>query len=161
MGTTRKLRVISGASGIGKTRLAQDTSWNAIDLEPMLFRWGDNRSTCLTGVVQTSGWPDNYCDAIIMHASLGKLVLTSAHPEIINELVQRGIDVALVYPDESQAEEYRQRYINRGNKGQTLELLTSNFDLWITNARAQLGCRHFVLQPGQYLSDVLPQILAE
>lgn len=96
-----------------------------------------------------------------MHAGHGKLVLTSAHPEVINELVQRDIDVVLVYPDESQAEEYRQQYISQGNKGQTLELLTSNFDLWIKNARAQFGCRHIVLQPGQYLSDVLPQILVE
>jgi delta-aminolevulinic acid dehydratase/porphobilinogen synthase len=40
-----------------------------------------------------------------------------------------------------------------------VELLKANYDTWIRELMVQEGCDHVVLQPGQYLSDVISSIV--
>jgi len=52
-------------------------------------------------------------------------------------------------------QEYRQRYIDRGNKPDLVELFDEHFEKWTAAAHAQQGCRHIILQTRQFLSDIV------
>jgi hypothetical protein len=104
-------------------------------------------------------WPRNYVDAIMELCGQVDLILVSSHPEVITELLNRGVDVTLVYPDETQKKEYHQRHLNRGDPQWLVDFFADNFDLFIVAARNQPGSRDIVLQPGQHLTDVISRII--
>jgi hypothetical protein len=74
-------------------------------------------------------------------------------------LVNEGHEVTLVYPTLDQKQEYRDRYYNRPGSEKVAEMLTANFETFLGRAQSLEGCKAVILKPGQYLSDVLPEIL--
>ena len=69
------------------------------------------------------------------------------------------IPFTLVYPSLEMKDEYIQRYINRGSNEQFVTLLKANYESWIQELMMQTNCKHVVLETGQYLSDVMKDIL--
>jgi hypothetical protein len=81
--------------------------------------------------------------------------MISSHKEVRDALVENGIFFTLVYPEPSIKEEYIQRYIDRGSSESFVNLLTSNWENWISELEEQRGCDKIKLKEGQYLSDVI------
>lgn len=154
----RVTQVICGATGIGKTTIVKENKYSVVEVETGKYRWNDSQATCLDEVPENSDWPGNYCEAVTGLIGTVDMILVSSHREVVEEFLRREIPVTLVYPDRSQKEAYRQRYEGRGNPKWLVKLLTENYDNWIAAAISQQGCRHIVLQSGQYLADVVPQI---
>jgi len=156
-----KFVVICAQVGTGQGDLADDPKLKAKELLPAEFLWRRPDATCLDGLTPNPQWPQNYCDVAITLRGSANIVLMSSHPVVVQEMVNRGENVILVYPNESQEADYRERLNKLIKKTPVVESLMSNFQKWVAEARAQTGCRHIVLERGQYLSDVLPQILAD
>lgn len=81
--------------------------------------------------------------------------MVSSHKEVREALVENGIDFTLVYPEPSIKEEYIQRYIDRGSPESFVNLLTNNWNNWISELEEQRSCDKITLKKGQYLSDVI------
>ncbi len=139
--------LIAGFPGVGKSHLyAHASSVRTFDLEPTPFR-------------KQPDWPDNYLIAVedVMDDRLYDLVLVATYPEVIKVLLELGYMFNLVYPDETQKDDYVARYRQRGNSEVGVQTLADMFESNVANLRAidHPNCQHTVLKPGQYLSDVI------
>ena len=84
-----------------------------------------------------------------------KCTLVSSHDIVRQALVRNKIDYVLVYPAMECKEEFLLRYRKRGSELKFIDLLDRNWENWINECKAQEGCVHIELKPGQYLSDVI------
>jgi hypothetical protein len=155
--------IICGQVGVGHDEVANNPDWDAFHLLPGTFLWGESTKTCVDGLEKKTEWPQNYCDAVVSLRDTRKVVLVSSHEAVVKEFVRRGIKVFLVYPDETQQDDYRQRHKENRIPPEVIPVLDSNFGKWVAEARAQPGepdVVHIVLSQGQYLKDVMERILA-
>ncbi len=125
-----------------------------LDSDSTNFSWSDETKT-----QRNPEWPQNYITHIQENRDTSDLLLVSSHDVVRTALVEAGIPFTLVYPSLDMKDEYIQRYIQRGNNESFVALLEANYEKWITELMAQQGCTHVVLKSGEYLSDVLNQLL--
>ena len=147
--------VVCGFPGVGKTSLfSSETELKILDSDSTTFSWSDETKTR-----RNPDWPKNYIAHIQDTRDSSDLVLVSSHDVVRTALVEAGIPFILVYPSLDMKDEYIQRYIQRGSNESFVALLEANYEKWITELMAQQGCTHVVLKSGQYLSDVVNQLL--
>lgn len=151
----REAKVISGFPGIGKTTLFNaENELEFLDSDSTNFSWEDKEKT-----KRNQNWPQNYIEHLSEKKSQADAVFVSSHDAVRNALRQSGIPFVLVYPSLEMKEEYIQRYKDRGSNEKFIQLLDQNYEKWIEELMRQDGCTHIVLQPGEYLSDVMDRIL--
>jgi hypothetical protein len=102
--------IICGFAGIGKSTLA-DEYLGFVDLESTPFE---------------KDWY-RYVKVATHMANNGYIVLLSCHKELRKELRSQNIDYLLALPPEDKKEEYIQRYKNRKNTDDFIELLSDNW----------------------------------
>lgn len=102
-----------------------------------------------------SYFPENYIKHIKEKRETAKVILISSHKLVRDALVSEGLTFNLVYPDRSLKEEYIKRYMERGSPQGFIDLVKSNWDSWIDELENQSGCKKFVLQSGQYITDLI------
>ena len=106
-----------------------------------------------------SHFPENYISHIKSNIGDADIILVSSHKVVRDALVDQGIDFTLVYPSKDIKEEYISRYIERGNENSFIKLLEQNWDNWLEELASQTGCKHVVLQEGEYISDKINEII--
>lgn len=102
-----------------------------------------------------SDFPRNYIEHIKSNIGKADVIMVSSHKEVREALVENDIFFTLVYPEPSIKEEYIQRYIDRGSPESFVNLLTNNWNNWISELEEQKSCDKITLKEGQYLSDVI------
>lgn len=108
-------------------------------------------------------WPENYMRAIDgwLTGEYIRYVFVSTHTEVRAALVERGIPFTLVYPHLDLRDEYAQRLRDRGSPEGMVALIFSKWDRFLAECAFQVGCRHVVLGPGQYLADVIQEAVLD
>ena len=143
--------IVSGFPGVGKTTFIDNPGeLTLMDSDSSNFSWSNKEAG-----QRHPDWPQNYINHIRESSSKADIILVSTHKEVRDALVSAGIEFVLVYPSLEMKEEYIRRYLDRGSDGKFIRLLEANYETWIEELMAQPICRHVVLQPGQYLSDVM------
>jgi len=151
----KRAKVISGFPGIGKSTLFENNrALEFLDSDSTNFSWADESKE-----TRNQDWPQNYMEHIVESAKYADAIFVSTHDTVRNALIESRVPFVLVYPSLEMKEEYIQRYKDRGNDEKFVKLLEANYKVWIENLMSQEGCKHVVLQPGQYLSDVIGEIL--
>lgn len=137
------IKVVSGFPGVGKSTLTEKYPDTVRDSDSSKF--------------DKALFPGNYMAHIneLRADDSVDLILVSSHFEVRDTMEEYAIPFILVYPDSMLLEEYVERYRERGSSEQFIETLKDNWDAWLNSCKQQDGCIHIVLQPGQYLSDVL------
>ena len=133
-------QVVAGFPGVGKSTLTKE--------DPSI---GDSDSSQF----DKEYFPGNYMAHVRNRMVADKLTLVSSHDIVRQALVKSKIDYILVYPALECKDEYLKRYAKRGSELKFIDLLERNWDDWIKDCQAQEGCTHVVLQPGQFLADVI------
>ena len=147
--------LISGFPGIGKSTLVSNPGpYTLLDSDSGNFSWNNKEKR-----ERNPDWPLNYLEYIISNRDKADGILISSHREVRNALVNAAMRFTLVYPAQEMKDEYINRYVVRGSDLQFVELIRANYEAWIQELMAQQGCNHVVLQPGQYLSDVISSIV--
>lgn len=150
----RKL-VISGFPGVGKSWLFENPNGLVIvDSDSSNFSWENAAEK-----IRHPEWPNNYIQHILEQRDKMDIIFVSTHKEVRDAMVAAKIPFILVYPGPDMKEEYIQRYVDRGNAPGFVRLLEQNYEAWIAELQIQDNCTHVVLDPGQYLADVIPQML--
>jgi hypothetical protein len=134
------LQIVAAFPGVGKTTL-QKSNPAILDSDSSTF--------------DKAGFPRNYLGHIAAMTDVGKLMLVSSHEPVRQGLTAQGSPYILAYPEPAAKEEYLTRYLNRGSPLAFRQLLADNWDAWLASCQEQEGCTHVVLQPSQFLSDVI------
>jgi len=151
-------KIICAFAGTGKTTASQMNCWRARDSDSDEFRFINPRLSRMPED-QNQSWPQNFIDHAVTEFAKGDFdaILMSAYVELLPEIASC-IPLIYVYPSLDMKDEFEMRYRNRGNPDWLVSILIGHFDEWITSIMSMKG-RHVVLKPGQYLTDVLPEIL--
>ena len=151
--TEKQTTVISGFPGIGKSHLFKnDSGLKVSDSDSSNFSWESEG-------VRHPDWPGNYMDHI--KSLIGKMdvILVSSHDVVRDAMQEAGIEYCLVFPDKSIKDEYIDRYVQRGNNEKFVELLGQNWEGWIDGLENDKAPNKHRLKEGDYLSDVIKDIL--
>lgn len=162
--------LIAAYAGCGKSTTAQKLGPNVVDLPSMPYRWLLPRvdPSRLTGPemerekgalhhIADPRFPHNYVLDILKEERAGKTVLFPTIVPVIDMLVEcYGRDVLVIYPEDRLKEEYRQRFVKRGNSATFLDLFVEEWAYQMELIRKSKG-RHLRLKSGEYLLSVLPK----
>ncbi len=117
--------VIAGFGGVGKTMLAKKYK-NVLDLESTPFKYliedydkldaETIKGTQAEAKKLNPDFPSNYITAIKNNINKYDYILVWCHPEeILPHFDANGVDYQLFIPTRDALDEYRQRFIDRGN----------------------------------------------
>lgn len=135
--------VISAFPGCGKTTLHSAGVYGYSVFDSDSSMWDKN------------DFPNNYVTHIksLMNGTGDKIILVSSHGEVRKALYDNGIIYKLVYPSIEIKDEYIQRYIDRGNESNFVNLLNENWDSFIKSCINDVNCQHLVMHSGEYLEN--------
>lgn len=94
-------------------------------------------------------------DAIKEALKSGKTLLIPLAWNVLLHLEMEKIPYLLCYPRRDAKEIYRKRYIERGNSDEFLSIFIDSWDGFIDALEEDSYGQHIVLEPHQFLSDVL------
>lgn len=134
--------LISGFPGIGKSYLVNNLPEGVCsDSDSSQFNKKD--------------FPHNYIKHIKSLMGKVDIILISSHEEVRKALVSNKMEFILVYPKRELKGDYLNRYKERGSPEAFINLLDNKWDEWMDELESQKGCRHVVLNKGQFLKDVI------
>lgn len=158
--------IIAGFSGIGKSTYCKQSG--AIDFECMPYKYdnyyemlerSENREQLKADINLRLNWhwQAKYYAAILelMEREPGACIVIPSEMSVLKRLQLNQIPYTLVYPERGLKEEYRQRFLNRGNTENFIAVFYDLWDHWMDSLREDTYGRHVVLKANQYLSDVL------
>ena len=133
--------IVSGFPGIGKSTVFRDERLRVADSDSSTF--------------DKTQFPANYIEHIQKTAPTVDYILVSSHDVVRAALVEQRMPFVLVYPSRDQKTDYLKRYVERGSPAAFIKLMDEKWDDFLSQCEKQTGCIHLVLQPGQYLADVI------
>jgi len=159
--------IIAAYAGCGKSMFAAMRGESAIDLHCIPYKYYLDDNDIDRGEAGKADpdnemrpeWPLNYVKAIETVMDKYDFVLIPSDYRVLGLLAGRQIPYTLVYPRRDCREEYLQRYINRGNTENFLSIFYEHWDWFIDSLEADMHDNHIVLQPHQFLSDVVDKKL--
>lgn len=162
--------IIAGYAGIGKSSFCQMTE-NSIDLPSMPYKWvlppNDNTKTDFEDMkaapylVFNSNFPYNYIKEILIAMEQYDYVVIPAIERVLTMLEHElHLPYVLVYPSIELKNEYKDRYIRRGNNETFLEVFVDEYEQRIRNLQEDTFGIHIELSTGEYLIDVKDKIKA-
>ena len=160
--------IIAGFAGIGKSHLASREPDKYEDFIARPYRYlldedgmADESQEARKADLSLGThpcWPCNYLNALThRNGNPGNLLIPSDH-QVLNDLAIEGVPFALVYPDKMAKEEYRHRFVERGNSEDFIGIFIGRWESFMKQLK-MAPCRYrIILGPGQYLSDVVGQL---
>ncbi len=100
-----------------------------------------------------SDFPANYIRHIKENMGKADIICISSHKEVREALVDAGLHFLLVYPNISLKDEYVERYVERGSPQGFVDLISKNWDTWVSECGEQPNCDKMVLEHGEYISN--------
>ena len=162
-----RIRIIAAHAGTGKTTFAAQNPERFIDFVCMPFKYylpenynEDKSESCKAdfNLEMREDYPFNYVEAIrnTLNETDKTLIIPSAS-EVLWLLRCENIPYLLYYPEntEKSKEEYRKRYIARGNTESFLEIFIDGWDRFMKSFENDNYGVHFILKPNEYLTDVI------
>lgn len=99
-------------------------------------------------------WPDNYIRAVSNQCHDYRYFIIPSDKSVLRGLQLLQIPYVLVYPGQEAKEEYRNRFVNRGNSEDFLNIFIDGWDRWMQILRYDSYGWCMELSSGKYLTDV-------
>lgn len=163
--------IIAAYAGTGKSTFAAQVE-NTVDLPIMPYRWilppTDKAPAELEGEkgalyrLPDPRFPLNYLAEILKAEKSYEFVLIPTNAEVIRHLQEDyGRKVLICCPEDACREEYRERFVARGNSESFLELFIDGWDNFLNPIRENRQGVHISMGPGEYLTDLYPRFEEE
>jgi len=154
--------LIAAYAGTGKTHFASLYPELIIDLVSMPYKYilsndtyYDESSKANPENILNDEWPFNYVSAIKENLKTENIILIPSDLFILELLKEEKIHYSLCYPQRNAKEVYRERYIKRGNTKDFIDIFIGNWDKFMDFFEKDSYGQHIVLEPYQFLSDVI------
>ena len=155
-------KIIAAYAGTGKTHVASLYPELTLDLVSMPYKYMLTNDTPYSESskanpenILNDDWPFNYISAIKQNLELDILLLIPSDLFILELLREEKLPYCLCYPQRNAKEIYRERYINRGNTAEFIDIFIGKWDKFMDAFEKDLYGQHIILQPDQFLSDVI------
>jgi hypothetical protein len=154
--------LIAAYAGTGKTYFASLYPTAVIDLVCMPYKYiltqnttcGESGKANPENILHDD-WPSNYISAIKQNLESDKLLLIPTDLLVLEFLKEEKLPYYLCYPQMDAKEIYRERFLNRGNTDEFIEIFIGEWDIFMNEFENDSYGQHIVLQPNQFLSDVI------
>jgi len=162
--------IIAAFAGTGKTTLARLYPKRVIDFVSMPYKYylsEDNEDLSHSEAeaskanfdhVIREDWPFNYVEAIKKVLHDDKVLLIPSAGNVLSLLKKENIPYYLCYPVKEAKEEYKRRFIDRGNTIDFLSAFIDGWDRFIFALENDTYGTHIIMKPHQYLSDMIIDI---
>ena len=160
--------IIAGFAGIGKTTFCTNNSV-AIDFEcmPFKYRFDDNTPYEKESVKANPDldfnpmWQYEYANKIEELCVENKYKYIAIPTDFLTLylLTDKGLNYNIVYPKRSLKDEYKKRYIARGNTEHFLDIFVNGWDNFINSLEKFKTGNHIVLNKNEFLSDVIDSLI--
>jgi hypothetical protein len=158
--------IIAAHAGTGKSTLAKMYPHKFVDFVCMPYKYylpdefDENAGeTCKAdlSLEMRDDYPYNYFEAIkeAMRENEDKILLIPPDRYVLRLLREADIPYGICYPVREAKEAYRQRYIDRGNTDEFLSVFIDRWDIFMDTMENDASNRHIVMEPHQFLSDVI------
>jgi hypothetical protein len=158
--------IVATFAGVGKTTFARLYPSVVTDFVCMPFKYylpeqeGEVDEACKASLdnEMRPDWPYNYVSAIkemMEFGAAGEILLIPSDARVLRLLREENIHYTLCYPAREAKEAYRQRYIERGNTEEFLSVFIGGWDRFMDSLEADPSLYRRVMEPHQYLSDVI------
>jgi len=105
--------------------------------------------------IPNDDWPFNYISTIKQNLESGKILLIPSDFLILNLIREENLHYCLCYPQRKDKENYRERYLKRSNSSEFIDIFIGRWDIFMNHFENDSYGQHIVLQPEQFLSDVI------
>ena len=141
--------LVAAFPGTGKSYYCYNGNWS--QYVPNGFCTDSDSST-----FDKANFPENYIEHIKQKITEGYArVFISSHKDVRDVLVLNNLPFVLIYPSKELKQEYIERYKQRGNNEKFIQLVSDNWETWIDDCKAQVGCFHIELKSGQFVANVV------
>lgn len=151
----QRTKVYAGFPGVGKSNFFKNNQamLKISDSDSSLFSWVYNEDKVRT---RNPEFPANYIAHIKSLISKDyDVVFVSTHSEVIEALIESGIQFEVVYPNRDLKEEYLRRYRERGSDEAFINLLDSKWDMFIDSLENLKDVQRVVLvDANAYMADM-------
>lgn len=150
-------QIVSGFPGVGKSHAYKQVCEHGLrmlDSDSRTFSW-------VKEGIRNPEFPDNYMSFIKGNIGRVRCIMVSSHDVVRKALQENGIPYTLVYPSIELQNEYIARYLKRGNTKAFVKLVDEKWHEWIRDIESETFPRLVKLESGQFLSDVVDDILAD
>ena len=157
--------IIAAYAGTGKTTLAEKYPQAVVDFVCMPYKYilkegiSDESSKADPNNVMQYEWPYNYIDAIKSALPGGKILLIPSDWLVLRLLEQNKFHYTLCYPVRSAKEIYHQRYLNRGNSIDFINIFIGQWDRFMDLLEQDNYGQHIVLKAHQFLGDAVEPLI--
>jgi len=123
-----RTKIISAFPGTGKSIYHSKHKETTLDSDSSNFSWViDDESN----KIRNPNFPKNYIEHIKENIGKYEFIFVSSHKEVRDSLLDNCVFFYLVYPDSNRKEEFIQRYKDRGNDENFVQLVTDKWDDWM------------------------------
>jgi hypothetical protein len=157
--------IIAAYAGVGKTTYAKLHAEDTLDFVCMPYKYeqsdeadkGEAGKACSENTMDPE-WPFNYVDALEKIKDGHKFILIPSDTAVLYLLKERGMPFLLVTPLRSAKEEYRRRFIERGNSNEFIEIFIEHWDSFMDSLERVCPCVRIALDIDEYLTDFMDNI---
>lgn len=155
--------IVAAHAGTGKTTLSRMYPHKVIDFVCMPYKYilspdtdGGESGKANPKYDMNTDWPYNYVEAILETLRrTDKIILIPPIWHVLHILSNVSIPYILCYPQRSAKEEYKRRYISRGNTEDFLYIFIGGWNRIIGICENDPHGQHIILKPHEFLSDVI------
>lgn len=151
--------IVSGFPGVGKS-VSSKNGERFLDSDSINFSWMKDKDENFVlddnhNKIRNPDFPQNYIEHIKDNLKKADIIFVSSHESVRQALVDAGLPFVLVYPSRDLKDEYLKRYEGRGSPATFTKMMSNRWDDFLDQLGNQAGCRHLVLQKGEYLGNML------
>ena len=149
--------ILSAFPGTGKTYFYNKYNGTnglvILDSDSSNFSWikdenGNNTTT------RNPDFPNNYINHIKENIGKADVIFVSSHDIVRQALNDNDIKYIVVYPDNDCKDEYLERYRNRGNTEEFINMMDKNWDKFIDGMKNDKGAHmKWVLETNQFIDS--------
>lgn len=151
----KNTKIISGFPGVGKSYLFDNNmNLTILDSDSSQFSWIKDRDGNNTKE-RNPNFPENYIQHIKDNVGMVDIIMVSSHKVVRDALKENNIDYILVYPSKPLKLQYLDRYKQRGNDDNFINMIDNNWEGFIYEIENETFPTKLRLWNNEYLGDIL------
>lgn len=151
-----KTIIISAFPGTGKTYFYEkykNSDIKVLDSDSSNFSWIKDKNGNNT-TKRNPDFPQNYINHIKENIGKADIIFVSSHDIVRKALYDNGIKYIVAYPDNDCKDEYLERYRNRGNTEEFINMMNKNWDKFINGMKNDKGAHmKWILGINQFIDS--------